>query len=166
MTTIQNAGGGDWLDLPTRAVQHRGRAIPQGLPWGELTDQYVARGGQVDAGVWGKTDKVRVIQSGRRGSDRVHTFAEREGYQETAAPKARAKRPAVKRATARRTKTTVTDEQRAEIAKRYINGESMNALSAAFKVGLGSVAWALKAHGVKSRTPVEAAALRFGKGSA
>jgi len=159
-----NAGGGDWLALPTRPVQHRGRAIPEGLPWGEITEQYVASGGQVDAGVWGRTEKVRVIESGRRGSDRVHTFSENEGYQESAAPKVKAKRAPAKRVTERRVKRTLTDEQRAEIARRYVAGESMNALVAAFEVGLGSVAWALKAHGVKSRTPVEAAALRFGKG--
>lgn len=160
MTT--NAGGGDWLDLPTRPVQHRGRTLPEGLPWAEITDQYVASGGQVDAGVWGRTEKVRVIQSGRRGSDRVHTFVENGEYVEPVAPKA--KRAPAKRLTERRVKVTVTDEQRAEIAKRYVAGESMNALAAAFSVGLGSVAWALKVHGVKSRTPVAAAALRFGKG--
>lgn len=159
-----NAGGGDWLDLPTRPVQHRGRTLPEGLPWGEITDQYVASGGQVDAGVWGRTEKVRVIESGRRGSDRVHTFAERNDYQESAAPKPRPRRAPAKRATARRVKRTLTDEQRAEIAKRYIGGESMNILSAAFEVGIGSIFWALKVHGVKSRTPIAAAALRFGKG--
>jgi hypothetical protein len=156
-----NAGGGDWLDLPTRPVQHRGRALPEGLPWGEITDQYVAAGGQVDAGVWGRTEKVRVIESGGRGSDRVHTFAERSDYQETAAPKP--KRAPAKRATERRVKRTLTDEQRAEIARRYVAGESMNTLSAAFGVGIGSISWAMKVHGVKSRTPVAAAALRFGK---
>jgi hypothetical protein len=116
----------------------------------------------VDAGVWGRTEKVRVIESGRRGSDRVHTFAEREGYVEPAAPKA--KRAPAKRATARRVKRSLTVEQRAEVARRYVAGESMPALVAAFDVGLGSIAWALKVHGVKSRKPVAAAALRYGKG--
>lgn len=73
-----NAGGGDWLDLPTRPVQHRGRTLPEGLPWGEITDQYVAAGGQVDAGVWPKHGgQVRLVQSGSRGADRVHTVEER-----------------------------------------------------------------------------------------
>lgn len=156
-------GADDWR-VPTKPVKHRGRSIPEGLPWAEIDERYVAAGGQVDAGVWPKTGNVKVIQSGRRGSDRVHTFSENEAYQETAAPKPKAKRQPAKRATARRTKVTVTDEQRAEIARRYVAGESMSALVAAFGVGLGSIAWALKAHGVKSRTPVEAAALRYGKG--
>lgn len=157
-----NAGGGDYQGLPTAPIKHRGRTLPEGLPWAEINEQYVASGGQVDAGVWGRTEKVRVIESGRRGSDRVHTFAEREGYVEPAAPKA--KRAPAKRATARRVKRSLTDEQRAEIAKRYVAGESMPALVAAFNVGLGSIAWALKVHGVKSRKPVDAAALRYGKG--
>ena len=67
MTTIQNAGGGDWLDLPTQPIQHRGRRLPEGLPWAQINEEYVAAGGQVDAGVWHK-GKVQIVEAGRRGS--------------------------------------------------------------------------------------------------
>jgi hypothetical protein len=165
MTTIQNAGGGDWLDLPTKPVPHRGRTIPLGLPWAELTANHVAAGGQVDSGVWHKGN-VKVIEAGRRGSERIHTFVEDEHYQESASPApkrgARHRKPVQPdsvTAAAAKPRVTLSDEARAEIASRYAAGEHMPELAAAFGVGVGSVSWALKIHGVKTRSQAEARAL-------
>lgn len=173
MTTIQNAGGGDWLDLPTTPVPHRGRTIPEGLPWGQLTDNYVAAGGQVDAGVWPK-GKVQVIQAGRRGSDRVHTFAIDDSYQETPSPApkrgARHRKPvqpdSVIAPAPKPRVTRLSDEQKREVAKRYSNGDSMSVLSKVYGVPVSSINWALKQNGVKTRTPTEAGALRRARAQA
>lgn len=158
MTTIQNAGGGDYTGLPTKPIKHRGRNLPEGLPWGQITDDYVAAGGQVDAGVW-HAGPVRVVAAGRRGSDRIHTFVEDERYAETASPAPKRVTRPVKKAAPRTPRATLTDAQRAEIAKRYVAGEHMPELAAAFGVGVGSVSWALKVHGVKTRSQAEARAL-------
>lgn len=165
MTTIQNAGGGDYTGLPTKPIKHRGRNLPEGLPWGQITDDYVAAGGQVDAGVW-HTGPIRVVAAGRRGSDRIHTFVEDERYAESASPApkrgARHRKPVPPdsvAAPAAKPRATLSDAQRAEIAKRYVAGEHMPELAAAFGVGVGSVSWALKVHGVKTRSQAEARAL-------
>lgn len=157
MTATMNAGGGDWLDLPTQPIQHRGGKRPEGLPWAQITEDYVARGGQVDAGVWHQ-GKVQIVESGRRGKDRVHTYTERGGYQEPAAPV----RPPRKRAAAKRTvpaapKRSLTDEQRAEIVERYAAGENMPSLARAYDVGVGSVAWALRHVKIRSHAEGRAA---------
>lgn len=168
MTTIQNAGGGDYTGLPTKPIKHRGRAIPQGLPWGELTDQYVAAGGAVDGTVWPK-GRSQIVQAGRRGSDRVHTFAIDDQYEETASPApkrgARHRKPVqpdlVTAAAAKPRVTRLSDEQKREVAKRYSEDlDSMSVLAKVYGVPVSSINWALKQNGVKTRTPTEAGALR------
>lgn len=168
MTTIQNAGGGDYTGLPTKPIKHRGRTIPQGLPWAELTANHVAAGGQVDAKVWHKGN-VKVIEAGRRGSERIHTFVEDEHYQESASPApkrgARHRKPvqpdSVTAAAAKPRVTRLSDEQKREVAKRYSEDlDSMSVLAKVYGVPVSSINWALKQNGVKTRTPTEAGALR------
>lgn len=164
MTTI-NAGGGDYQGLPTTPIQHRGRQLPEGLPWQQITDEYVAAGGQVDAGVWHK-GRVQIVQAGNRGSERIHTFAIDDDYKPAAAPASKRgarhrkpvaadSKPAPKPRTAR-----LSDEQKREVATRYSGGDSMSVLSKVYGVPVSSINWALKQNGVKSRTPLEAGALR------
>jgi hypothetical protein len=152
MTTTMNAGGGDWLDLPTQPIQHRGGKRPEGLPWAQITEAYIANNGHVDPNVWHQ-GKVQIVESGRRGKDRVHTYTERGGYQEPAAPAKPPRKRAAKRTEPAAPKRSLTDAQRAEIVERYAAGENMPGLAKAYDVGVGSIAWALR-H-VKTRSHAE-----------
>jgi hypothetical protein len=168
MTTIQNAGGGDWLDLPTTPVKHRGRATPQGLPWGEITDGYVAAGGQVDASVWGTVQgKVRIVGGEGMSRHRVHTWVEGDTYQEPATPTRKpAARPrragAVQPGPTRR----LDIDLRPEVARRYNEGETITELAKHYNVATGSITFALKKMGVQTRSPKEAWGLRLAKKAA
>ncbi|MFC5268431.1 hypothetical protein ACFPJ1_40530 [Kribbella qitaiheensis] len=137
MTITQNAGGGDWFDLPTRPVQHRGNRKPEGLPWTELTEQYVARGGQVDAGVWHK-GKVQVVEGGGRGKDRVHSYAIDGEYDDTntlanAVP-----------AKVRNTTRVLDDAQQKQVCLRYRRGATLQECADAFGVSTTAIQTALR----------------------
>jgi hypothetical protein len=155
VTTI-NAGGGDWLDLPTAPIRYRGARKTEGLDWSRIRDQYIANNGQVDAAVWHQ-GKVQVVEGGGRGKDRVHTYAERGGYQEPTAPAKQPKKRAAKQTEPATPKRSLTDEQRAEITQRYLAGENIPGLAVAYGVGVGSVAWALR-H-IKTRSHAEGRAI-------
>ena len=144
MTTTTLAGGGDWLDLPTRPVQHRGNRKPEGLPWGEITDQYVAAGGQVDAGVWHKGN-VQVVEGGGRGKDRVHTYAIETDYDDTntLANSVPAK--------VRNTTRTLDDTQQKQVCLRYRRGASIRELAEALGVSATAIQTALRNNNEQTR---------------
>ena len=158
--------GDDYPGLPTRPVQYRGARKHEGLPWDQITEQYQARGGQVDASVWPKTNGKVVLVGGNANSSRahLHSFAEASEYDEPAAPKpARVKKPR-----ARKTTTSVVPriyqvqpEQRPEIARRYAAGESIPVLAKAYAVSEGSIRYAIQKAGGQTRSKKEAAALKF-----
>lgn len=154
--TTQNAGGGDWLDLPTAPVQHRGAAKPAGLPWAQITEAYIANNGHVDPSVWHQ-GKVQIVEGGGRGKDRVHTYAADAAYTEVPAPVKRPRKRAAKRTERATPKRSLTDAQRTEIAQRYLAGENMPGLAIAYSVGVGSVAWALR-H-IKTRSHAQSRAI-------
>jgi hypothetical protein len=159
--TAINAGGGDWLDLPTAPVQHRGGPKHVGLPWQRITEEYVAAGGQVDAGVWHK-GKVKIIEGGRRGIDRIHTYVEGGDYNESSAP--RAARPKKTATASKPREYKVKPEDRPEIARRYQAGESISALARAFDAPDGSISFALRKMSVQTRSRAEAGQLRRERG--
>jgi hypothetical protein len=135
--TATNAGGGDWLDLPTRPVQHRGRRLPEGLPWGEITDQYVASGGQVDAGVWPKhSGTVRLVESGKRGADRVHTIEERTADYDSLLTQGTP--------TVASNRAALAPAKQRDVAFLYRRGATIAGLADAFGVSVTSIRTALK----------------------
>jgi hypothetical protein len=159
-----NAGGGDWLDLPTTPIQHRGARKPEGLPWDRINEAYVASGGQVDAGVWPKHNgKVQVVGN-RALRHGIHTFVEGAGYSEPAALK-RAARPKKTATASKPREVKVKPEDRAEIARRYEAGESITALGKAYGVNDGSIGYAIRKMGVETRSRAEAWRMRREQGA-
>lgn len=132
-----NAGGGDWLDLPTRPVQHRGRVIPQGLPWDEITAAYVAADGQVDAGVWPKhSGTVRLVESGKRGADRVHTVEERTADYDSPLAQGTPTAPS--------NRAALSPAKQRDAAFLYRKGATIAGLADVFGVSVTSIRTALK----------------------
>lgn len=166
MTTTINAAGGDYHGLPTAPVQYRGRRQHTGLDWDALNEQYTARGGQVDASVWPKTNgRVVVLASNARSSSRnVHSFAEADEYDETAsAAPMRVTRP-TRGGTQPGAK--LTHEQRVTLGRRYTDGESLPELAKDYGVSVTLVAKILKALEVPTRSRIEAGKVRRAKRSA
>lgn len=161
--------GDDYLGLPivgqriTRPSGYSGKPKASGLPWDQITDEYVARGGQVDASVWPKTSGPVVQVGGNANSSRanLHTFTEAVEYTEPSAAPMRVRRPRPKRtatsATQRALKVPV--EKRAEIADRYAKGETIPGLAVAYNVSAGSIRYAINKAGGTIRSKKEAAAL-------
>jgi hypothetical protein len=147
--------GDDYEGLPTRPVTYRGRRQQSSVDWDQITADYIARGGQVDASVWPKHGKVIVI-GGSANSSRanLHSFTEANEYDEPAAPSRTRTSKTATTATPR--KISVPAEQRPEIASRYTNGESTQALAKAYGVSEGSIRYAIKATGTRIRTKKEA----------
>lgn len=161
----QHVGGGDYQGLPTTPVRYSGRPKTSTIDWDQITENYVARGGQVDASVWPNHGKVVVI-GGTANSSRanIHTFTEAEEYDEPQATRTRPRRAKTATSASRRV-IKVPAEQRPEIARRYENGESVIALAKAYGVSEGSIRYAVQKAGVTIRSKTEAAALRFGSQS-
>lgn len=79
-------GGRDWdRGLPTvdAPARHQSRPKHTGLPWDQITADYTARGGQVDADVWPKAGgTVHVIGGNGKSRHRVHSWVEADEYDE------------------------------------------------------------------------------------
>jgi hypothetical protein len=148
MTTTINAAGGDYQGLPTTPVRHRGRKQHTGLDWDALTDNYTARGGQVDASVWPKANGKVVIVGGTANSSKanIHTFTETDEYDEPQATK-----PARPKRTGNHPQAKLTLEQRPEIARRYRDGESLTVLAKAYGVAVTTIRNTLEREGVETR---------------
>lgn len=155
MTTIVNAAGDDYTGLPTQPVQYRGARKHTGLPWNELTEQYLARGGQVDASVWPKTGGRVVIVGGNANSSRanMHTFVEADEYDEPNTQVTPKVRPP-------QNQPLLSDTDQRKVALRYRAGESIRALAAAFNVTTSAIQTALRHQGEPTRTTAEANRLR------
>jgi uncharacterized protein (DUF433 family) len=154
----QHVGGGDYQGLPTTPVRHRGRRQGSSIDWDQITENYIARGGQVDASVWPKHGKVVVIEGGARSSSAsMHSFVEADDSEYTE-PATRTRRPKPAPTSTPRV-IKVPAEQRAEIGRRYAAGESTQALARAYGVSEGSIRYAIKKADVPMRSSKEAAAL-------
>lgn len=165
--------GDDYTGLPMRPRPYRRKPRPTGLDWAALTANHVARGGQVDASVWPE-HKGKVVAIGDHSSSRkaFHTWEEAtgDGYEETASPASmRVTRPRTKtvKPRARKTATASTPrkvvlpvEKRAEVARRYRDGETIPDLVKAYGVGSSSIQHALRVSGVRIRSRAEAGRLR------
>jgi hypothetical protein len=163
-----NAGGGDYQGLPTTPVRYRSRSKASSIDWDQITEQYVAAGGQVDASVWPNHGKVVVIGGTANSSKaNIHTFTEAGEYDEPAgAPSTRQKRKRTTTATSStRRVIKVPAEKRPEIARRYHEGESVPVLAKAYDVSEGSIRYAIQKAGGQIRSKREASALYFGSAS-
>lgn len=151
-----NAGGGDYTGLPTKPIQHRTRTVPEGLPWDQLTDQYVAAGGQVDAGVWPKHNgKVTILGTQAKSHKLLHTVIEAEGddYETTLAqgePKAAASR------------AQLTPAQQRTVALEYRQGGTIQGLADKHGVSFTAIRTALRKQNEPTRSRGEAQRLRYG----
>jgi hypothetical protein len=163
--------GDDYQGLPTTPVRYRGAPKPIGIDWEQVTADYIAAGGQVDASVWPRHGKVVVIGGSANSSKaNIHTFTEATEYGEPAAEPKQAKKPRVRKPRTRKAATAtsampqvyqVQPEQRPEIRRRYEQGESGPALARAYDVSEGSIRYAIEAAGGRLRSKSEAAALKF-----
>jgi hypothetical protein len=161
MTAIVNAAGGDYQGLPTGPVLHRGGRKAEGLPWDQINADYVARGGQVDADVWPKVGKVRLI--GNRGGSRkdLHTWEEADqdiDYDNTLSQGT----PNVSVQTSR---ALLTDADQRKVALRYRHGENIQELADAFDVSISAIRTALNKQGEPIRSRNEAQRLRYARQS-
>jgi hypothetical protein len=158
MTKTINAAGGDYQGLPTTPIKHRGAKKHTGLNWDQVTANYMARGGQVDASVWPKHGKV-VVVGGSANSSRanIHTFIENAEYDETAsAAPMRVTRPKRKANPGSGRPSKLTPEQRIEIGRRYQAGESLTQLAKAYGVVVTTITNTLAALQIPTRNRVEA----------
>jgi hypothetical protein len=167
----QHVGGGDYQGLPTTAVKYRGATRRSSIDWDQITEQYVAAGGQVDASVWPQHGKVVVIGSNSARSSRanIHSFEEATEYKEPAAPKDKpAKKPRARKKAATSAMPTiyqVQPEQRPEIRRRYEALETIADIALDLDVSAGSIRYAIEKAGGRIRSKKEAAALRLGNAS-
>jgi len=156
MTAI-NAGGGDWLDLPTTPIPHRSARKPEGLPWDRINEAYVASGGQVDAGVWPKHGgKVQVVGN-RALRHGIHTFVEGEGDRDNTLAQGTPKRPLGR--------PLLSEADQRKVALRYRKGESKRGLADSLGVSLSAIQTALRHAGEPIRTRAEAQRVRAGRES-
>lgn len=146
-------GGRDWnRGLPSSEAPARHtarRAKRTGLPWDQITADYEARGGRVDAGVWPKTSgKVTVVGGEGMSRHRVHTFAEADAddfdYDQPLANPAPAKTP-------RKTTARLTSDQAAKVCTRYEDGASIRDLCTEFNVSHTAIQTALRNGGIQTR---------------
>ena len=144
-----NAGGGDWLDLPTTPIQHRGARKPEGLPWDRINEAYVASGGQVDAGVWPKHGgKVQVVGN-RAMRHGIHTFVEGEGGdRDNTLAQGSPRRPLGR--------PLLSEADQRKVALRYRKGESVRALGESLGVSVSAIQTALRHAGEPIRSRGEA----------
>ena len=139
----QHVGGGDYQGLPTTPVRYSGRPKTSTIDWDQITENYVARGGQVDASVWPNHGKVVVI-GGTANSSRanIHTFTEAEGddyeYDNSLA------QPAPERGPRRRNEPLLSEADQRKVARRYRAGESIRSLGEAFNVTTSAIQTALR----------------------
>lgn len=147
--------GDDYLGLPTRPVRYRGARKGSTVDWDQIEQDYIARGGQVDASVWPNHGKVVVI-GGSANSSRanIHTFTEATGddYDNPLA------QPAPQQ---RRTVRKLSDDQCRAIALRYRNDQaSIRELADEYSVSTSAIHTALRFAGEPTRSVVEANRLR------
>ena len=126
--------GDDYTGLPTRPAQYRGAPKPTGLPWNEITEGYVANGGQVDPSVWRKRNVELVTGTSASSRRAVHTFETPDDYDEHAEPEQRRAT-----GTGSRKPVKLTDAKRIEIGNRYIDGEGLVSLADAFDVSVTTI---------------------------
>lgn len=179
MTTVYEhktqLAGDDYQGLPTTPVRYRGAPKPVGIDWDQITENYLAHGGQVDASVWPKHGNVVIIGGSANSSKaNIHTFTEATEYGEPAAEPKQAKKPRARKPRTRKTATAtsampriyqVQPEQRPEIARRYAEHETIAGLAKAYDVSEGSIRYAIERAGGRIRSKKEAAALRVGRTS-
>lgn len=144
--------GDDYQGLPTQTVKYRSKPKGSSIDWDQITENYIARGGQVDASVWPNHGKVIVSGSNSARSSRanIHTFTEVEDgeYKEPRQPAARPKR-AKTPGSGRR--TSLTKAQQEQLGRRYKFGESFMELAKAYSVSETTVANILKALEIPTR---------------
>lgn len=167
----QHVGGGDYQGLPVTPVRYRGAPKRCSIDWDQITENYVAAGGQVDASVWPQHGKVVVIGSNSARSSRanIHSFEEATEYKEPVEPKDKpAKKPRARKkaaASAMPTIYQVQPEQRPEIRRRYEALETIADIALDLNVSAGSIRYAIEKAGGRIRSKKEAAALRTGAAS-
>ena len=141
--------GDDYQGLPTQTVRYRGKPKGSSIDWDQITENYIARGGQVDASVWPNHGKVVVI-GGTANSSRanIHSFTEAEDgeYTEPANPARKPRSTADFKRKPYRPNSKLTDEQRAEIRRRRAAGETLTALAEAYSVAVNTIVKTVKAN--------------------
>lgn len=139
--------GDDYQGLPTAPVRYRGAPKRCSIDWDQITADYIARGGQVDASVWHK-GKVVVIEGGARSSSAsLHSFVEAtdDEYAEPAQPARKPRSKADYQRKPHRPNSKLTDEQRAEIRRRRANGATLTVLADDYGVAINTIVKTVKA---------------------
>lgn len=170
-------GGGDWnRGLPTQPRPTTSKPKPKGIDWDEVRAHYEANGGVVDDSIWGNTSKVKMNRRGNTFTESdtdpealpaehydvpVIEKATQQPVELTEAPEPEpAPAPPAPAARPGRPGRTFTDEQRADITRRYKVGESVYSIATSYGVQAPSVRRILEHAGIEIRTRAQAAALR------
>lgn len=144
--------GDDYTGLPTQPVKYRGARKGSSVDWDQIQADYIARGGQVDASVWPNHGKVVVIGGSANSSKaNIHTFTEAEEYDEPTEAPLRPRSKADYPRKPHRPNAKLSDEQRAEIGRRYEAGEGLKILAAAYSVSVTTIVKTLANQGVQTR---------------